>query len=109
MTDQDIIVSGIYRYSRHPQYLGFLIWSYGILVYAFSFSYSIKPRLPTFFWLLNVLVYSTVALFEENKLIRTQNTEYSEWRDKTLFMLPLPNFVSTLLIKPVAWIERVFI
>jgi protein-S-isoprenylcysteine O-methyltransferase Ste14 len=102
LTGNDIIVSGIYRYSRHPQYLGFLLWSYGILLYAFPFSImEVKPPLPTFFWLLNALVFITVALFEENKLIRTQNTEYNEWREKTPFMLPLPNFISMLLIKPV--------
>jgi len=102
LTGHEIIVSGIYRYSRHHQYLGFLIWSYGILLYAFLFSFlDVKPPLPTFFWLLNALVIIAVALFEENKLIRTQNAEYNQWRDKTPFMFPLPNLASKLLIMPV--------
>lgn len=24
----------VYRYSKHPQYLGFVIWSYGLLIFV---------------------------------------------------------------------------
>jgi len=101
--NHEITVSRIYRYSRHPQYLGFLIWSYGILLSVSPIVYpsDVTPPLPTLLWLINALVVVTVALFEENELLRIQNTDYTKWREETPFMLPLPNFVSALLIKPV--------
>jgi protein-S-isoprenylcysteine O-methyltransferase Ste14 len=29
-----LVTFWIYRYSRHPQYLGFLLWSYGLLMFT---------------------------------------------------------------------------
>ena len=47
------------------------------------------------------MIIIAVALFEEIKLIRTQNVEYNKWREKTPFMLPFPHFIPLLLMKPV--------
>ncbi|MEM4630995.1 MAG: methyltransferase [Acidilobaceae archaeon] len=35
----DLVDFWIYRYSRHPQYLGFILWSYGLLIFVVSKTY----------------------------------------------------------------------
>lgn len=92
----------IYRYSRHPQYLGFLLWSYGLTLLA-SFvgapmgGYVPPPSLP---WLISALIIIGVALHEEN-VIRKHGSEYLKYRDKTPFMLPIPKHLSNLITAPV--------
>ncbi len=48
----------IYRYSRHPQYLGWIIWSYGLMLYGPTLNQMKKTgvgteKLP---WLLSTMI-----------------------------------------------------
>ncbi|MHA2143757.1 MAG: methyltransferase family protein [Candidatus Thorarchaeota archaeon] len=92
-----------YRYSRHPQYLGFIIWSYGLLVYTvvapipFGGLYFV-PSLP---WLLSIMLIVGVALYEENQMIQKNDEHYLEYRTKVPFLMPLPRRISNLLSAPV--------
>jgi len=91
-----------YRYSRHPQYLGFIIWSYGLLVFTviapvpFGGIYFV-PSLP---WLLSVMLIIGVALYEETRMIERNDEQYLKYRKKVPFLFPLPQGVSVLMTAP---------
>jgi protein-S-isoprenylcysteine O-methyltransferase Ste14 len=92
-----------YRYSRHPQYLGFIIWSYGLLIFTvvapipFGGIYFV-PSLP---WLLSIMLIVGVALHEENQMIQKNDEQYLEYRTKVPFLMPLPRQISNLMSAPV--------
>jgi len=94
----------VYRYSRHPQYLSFLVWSYGLLVYD---KYVFTPPRggyfapPPFFWLTAALVIVGIALREEEAMLRKHGGEYLEYRSRTPFMIPLSRPLGWMLMAPV--------
>ena len=93
----------IYKYSRHPQYLGLILWSYGLLLELRHIGY---PRggyypLPTFPWLIFSCLILGIALQEEVKLVLDEPNEYLEYRQTTSFLIPLPRQVSNFLCMPI--------
>lgn len=100
---KEIIDFWIYKHSRHPQYLGFLLWSYGIMLLA-TFSpfprggYIPGPSLP---WLISALVLICVALMEEIKMTKRHHEKYLKYQSSTPFMLPLPKFISATIAAPI--------
>jgi len=91
----------IYRYSRHPQYLGLIIWNYGLLMLS-SFSLISHSGLfpPTFPFLVLSLVIIGMALNEENTMIRQHTEEYIPWRERTSFLVPLPRRIKSFITYP---------
>jgi len=90
----------LYRFSRHPQYLGWIIWSYGIMILPGSNmkrSYSISSSLP---WLLSTMIIIGVALFEELRMKKKAGEEYKIYQQKTPFLFPLPKFITYLIKTP---------
>ena len=93
----------VYRRSRHPQYLGWLIWSYGLMLLA---SYTpiplggVNPG-ASFPWLVSSLLVICVALAEEIGMTEKYAEVYTKYRDSTPFMLPLPRFVSSAITLPI--------
>lgn len=92
----------VYRFSRHPQYLGWIVWSYGMLLSLKRVRYpkrswGIAASLP---WLLSMMVIIGVALLEERKMKRLSGDTYDEYRRKTSFLLPLPRFLRAALAAP---------
>jgi protein-S-isoprenylcysteine O-methyltransferase Ste14 len=93
----------IYRYSRHPQYLGFIIWSYGVMLFA---AQQPVPRggsnpgasLP---WLLTSLVIICIALVEENKMRKEDSERYLQYTASAPFMFPIPKSVGAALTFPI--------
>lgn len=99
----EIIDFWIYRYSRHPQYLGFLWWSYTLMSLAAS-RFPVKGGYvppPTLLWLISTLTIIGVALHEENEMIKKYGEKYVGYRDNTPFMLPLPKQLSALITTPI--------
>ena len=98
----EIIQFWIYKYIRHPQYLGYILWSYGILILVY-FMPHIKGALsimPSYPWLISTLIIIGIALNEEIKLINVYGERYITYMLKTSFMLPLPSKVSTIILWP---------
>ncbi len=93
----------IYKYSRHPQYLGLLLWSYGLLLEVRYIAYPFGGYIPlaTFPWLIFACLLIGVSLQEEIKLHFNHPNEYLEYRKATPFMFPLPRQISTFLSKPI--------
>ncbi len=83
----------IYRLSRHPQYMGWIIWSYGVLFLpgANMKRYVDVPNsLP---WLLTTMIIIAVAMLEERRMKRDYGTEYEMFRERSPFLFPLPRII----------------
>lgn len=98
----DVIDFWIYRYSRHPQYLGFIVWSYGVMLMA---TLSPVPRGginpgPSLPWLVSALMIICVALKEEITMTNVHGEIYLKYRSYAPFMLPLPKFISNAITAP---------
>lgn len=90
----------IYKYSRHPQYLGWIIWSYGILFLPgvnMKQSYSISDSLP---WLLSTLIIIGIAMIEEIKMSKLYGEKFNEYRKNSYFMIPMPKYFCRVLSAP---------
>jgi protein-S-isoprenylcysteine O-methyltransferase Ste14 len=103
--EREIIDFWVYKYSRHPQYLGFLIWSYGVMLIAtlspFTTPGPPPPNLEVgFSWLISTLVLICVALTEEIKMTKKADESYLTYQRNTPFMLPLPRFLSQVITAP---------
>jgi len=82
----------VYRISRHPQYLGWILWSYGIYLLLLrglypKRSWGIDASLP---WLLSMLVIIGVAMLEELDMRRRHGEAYEAYRRSAPFLFPLP-------------------
>ncbi|UCF20539.1 MAG: HEAT repeat domain-containing protein [Gemmatimonadota bacterium] len=85
----------VYKVSRHPQYLGWILWSYGVYLLLLQGRYpkrswGIDASLP---WLLSTLVIIGVAMLEELQMRRRHGEAYDSYRRGAPFLLPIPKFV----------------
>jgi protein-S-isoprenylcysteine O-methyltransferase Ste14 len=92
----------IYRYTRHPQYLGFIIWSYGVMLFAAQQPVVRGGANPgaSLPWLLTSLVVICIALAEENRMRKEDSERYSQYAASAPFMFPIPRFVSAAITFP---------
>lgn len=77
-TDEELVTSGIYAYSRHPQYLGFLLFLFGWFVHWPSFlTLAMFPVLAYFYYRLSVV--------EEEEVMESisRKEEYREYIEST--------------------------
>jgi protein-S-isoprenylcysteine O-methyltransferase Ste14 len=101
----------VYRFSRHPQYLGWIIWSYGLFLFFirhgdgahFQIGWGIPDSLP---WLVSAMVIIGVALLEEIKMRRERGVEYEAYVARTPFLFPLPALVSAGVALPMRLVLR---
>ncbi len=91
----------VYRSSRHPQYLGYLLATYGMMI-LIGFRPGLEHWLPvpTLFWLLSALCIVGVAIHEENLMLAKNIPAYREWRAHTSFLFPFPGVVSRFFLLP---------
>ena len=92
----------IYKYTRHPQYLGFTIWSYGVMLFAAQQPVVRGGANPgaSLPWLLTSLVVICIALAEESRMRKEHSERYSRYTASAPFMLHIPKFVSTAITFP---------
>jgi protein-S-isoprenylcysteine O-methyltransferase Ste14 len=108
---RDVAESWFYRFSRHPQYVGWILWSYGLLLYVLRHSelYQFKIRwgMPSSLpWLITTLVIIGVAMLEEVKMVRGHGASYEGYRARTPFLVPVPTWFARLVSAPMRWILR---
>ena len=99
---QEVADFWVYRISRHPQYLGWILWSYGVYLLLMRGMYprrswGIDASLP---WLLSTMVIIGVAMLEELNMRRRHGDVYEEYRRSAPFLFPLPAFVERLFALP---------
>lgn len=96
----------LYRFSRHPQYLGWMMWSYGLMLLAIQAPIPMGGENPgaSLPWLVSSLVIACVALGEEARMSRERGEEYEAYRRGVPFLLPLPALVSRLISAPMRFV-----
>jgi protein-S-isoprenylcysteine O-methyltransferase Ste14 len=102
----------VYRISRHPQYLGWILWTYGafLMIQLFRYpkrSWGIGASLP---WLLSTMVIVGVALIEELNMRRRHGEAYESYRRSAPFLFPVPRWLERAFATPFRWLfgkERV--
>ena len=103
-----VAANAIYKFSRHPQYLGWIIWSYGMVLFSFhinnmKISWSVSSSLP---WLLATMVIVGICLIEEIKMKERNGEEYEKYRAKTPFLFPVPKWIRTIINAPMQLLLR---
>lgn len=108
---KDIIDFSIYKHSRHPQYLGFLLWSYGISLQYWLSEFFISPlghiglkaSLP---WVISALIVVSVAFLEDIEMNKKYPEKYKVYRERTSFLIPLPKSLKSIVSFPIRFILR---
>ena len=96
----------IYRISRHPQYLGWIIWSYGVLFLPGPNMKQYVGVANTLPWLLATMIIIGVALLEERKMKQEHGDNYESYRQRASFLFPLPRIVRKIFSLPQQLIFR---
>jgi len=97
---RELVDFWIYKYSRHPQYLGFIIWSYGLLIFV-SYKHYVRGAFttpPALIWLISIMVVIGAALLEETRMLERHGEKYEEYRKRTPFMVPMPKQLARALV-----------
>jgi protein-S-isoprenylcysteine O-methyltransferase Ste14 len=87
----------IYRFTRHPQYLGWIVWSYGLMLRAgLRQDTALGQTNPgaSLPWVISTLIIVCIALAEEVRMRRDHGQAYEAYSQRAPFLLPLPGFVS---------------
>jgi protein-S-isoprenylcysteine O-methyltransferase Ste14 len=96
-----LVDSGIYRLTRHPQYLGYILWSYGMLILStYNQAPWSTPTAITLNWLVSSLILVGIALVEEINLRSDKGLNYIKYADRVSFMFPLPRWVRRIVSAP---------
>jgi protein-S-isoprenylcysteine O-methyltransferase Ste14 len=105
---QKVASGWLYRISRHPQYLGWIIWSYGLMLYGPTVSNMRKSWgwNGTLSWLLSTMVIIGICLLEEKKMQEKAGHEYDDYRDRTPFLFPIPLWLKIIIKWPMILIIR---
>ena len=93
----------VYRFTRHPQYLGWILWSYGLMLrVALRRDTALHQANPgaSLPWVLSTLIIVCVALSEENRMMSKESEDYERYIRDAPFMLPLPAIVSRVISAP---------
>jgi len=98
----EIVDFWVYRHSRHPQYLGFILWSYGLLIFVSNKVYvrGAFTTPPALIWLTSSMLVIGIALFEELEMRKRYGVGYEEYCKKTPFMVPLPGILTRAIKTP---------
>lgn len=99
---RELVDFWIYKYSRHPQYLGFIVWSYGMLIFV-SYKHYVRGAFttpPALIWLISTMVVIGAALLEEVRMSERHGERYEDYCEKTPFMVPMPKQLARALVAP---------
>jgi protein-S-isoprenylcysteine O-methyltransferase Ste14 len=80
---RQLVTGGIYIFSRHPQYLGFILMTLGLLVH-----WATLPLLVM--WPILVYRYYTLARREEKEMLDEFGESYKEYMSKTAMFFGFP-------------------
>jgi protein-S-isoprenylcysteine O-methyltransferase Ste14 len=78
--DAKLIVTGPYRFVRHPMYSSLILFMFGIVLYHFSW-------INLLLWIIMIVAVALKALKEE-KLWHYHDKSYQIYREKTKMVIP---------------------
>lgn len=81
----DLITTGIYRFLRHPQYLGIILLSLGLTIR------SLRP-ISLIAWVTLLTGYLILASLEERSLIKFYGQKYEDYSKRAAFLIPFLRF-----------------
>ena len=99
----------IYNFTRHPQYLGWILWSYGLMLrVAFRHDTVLQNTNPgaSLPWVISTLIIICVALSEEIQMHKKYGQEYEQYRNQAPFLFPLPGLLRRIMSVPFRLIRR---
>jgi protein-S-isoprenylcysteine O-methyltransferase Ste14 len=99
----------IYRFTRHPQYLGWIILSYGLMLrVSLRHDTLLQQTNPgaSLPWVLSTLIIVCIALSEEIRMRRLHGREYEDYSRQAPFMLPLPGLLTRAISAPFRLVLR---
>lgn len=82
-SQSELVSTGVYAYVRHPQYLGFVLMTLGMLI-----QWTTIPTL--LMWPLLVILYLRLAKQEESEMETKFGMKYREYKARVPMLLPLP-------------------
>lgn len=93
---KQLIRTGPYKYLRHPQYIAFIIMTFGMTLIAFQTSpifnfnlgYLNGYTVLLYIWIGEVLAYIVLAKIEEIALKAKYGDKFSEYANDVAFMIP---------------------
>ncbi|MFX1389914.1 MAG: methyltransferase family protein [Promethearchaeota archaeon] len=93
---KQLIQKGPYKYVRHPQYLAFIIMTFGMTLIAFQTSPIFNFNLGSFnpytvlllIWIVEVLAYIILAKIEDFALKNKYGDDFLEYVNNVAFMIP---------------------
>jgi len=93
---RDVADSFIYRWSRHPQYAGWMVWSWGLMLVAAQQPVPMAGQNPgaALAWTVSTLVIVAVAWAEERTMLARAGPAWVAYRDRTPFLVPAPDVVA---------------
>ncbi|MCK4237680.1 MAG: DUF1295 domain-containing protein [Candidatus Lokiarchaeota archaeon] len=94
-----LIITGLYKYIRHPQYLGIIIMTLGLTLFCLRTTspISIVPGIMVdyswiiFIWVAEVVLYIMLGKIEDLSLKAKFEGEFLEYAKNVSFMLPFLN------------------
>lgn len=103
-----VAINSIYKISRHPQYLGWILWSYGFMLFSMYINNMKKTwGMPSSFpWLLMTVIIIAICMLEELKMNDRHGERYMAYRRETPFLVPLPRWLSELTRLPARMLIR---
>jgi len=99
-TKNHVATSFLYKISRHPQYLGWILWSYGLFlmpVMQLKKGWGYPDSLP---WMIATMIIVGIALAEEVQMRKRYGEEYLKFEEKTHFLFPVPKWFKKFLKHP---------
>lgn len=105
--ENGLIITGLYKYIRHPQYLGIIIMTLGLTLFCLRTTspISIVPGMMVdyswiiFIWVAEVVLYIMLGKIEDLSLKAKFEGEFLEYVEKVSFMLPFLNLFKARTVK----------
>jgi protein-S-isoprenylcysteine O-methyltransferase Ste14 len=89
---EGLVTSGPYRYVRHPQYLGVIVFTANLTSRSFRETLGdlgwIGTELTLLLWTATIIAYIVLAVIEENHLTHKFGADYAEYRSQVGFIIP---------------------
>ena len=89
---EGLVRSGPYRYVRHPQYFGVIVFTANLTSRSFRETLGdvgwIGPELTLLLWIATILAYIVLARVEESHLSNKFGAQYEDYRRDVAFMFP---------------------